>query len=188
MCLHLPIVLKGSEIWLAFSHSKNFRYIAALTIAAELGDDWCKGLLFMHIFSGCNTVCGIGKKTVWRSLPSLTTLFGCLLHNPEAITDNYMEEIERFFVFIIQPYFTVNAGRKQLFSYGNRKLENLPSRAALYQHVKCASFQAGYIWEQVLIANPSLVIGVGRRMQMENGHHYDNPFRSFETMQRTRQM
>ena len=52
---------------------------------------------------------------------------------------------------------TVNAARKQLFSYRNRKLENIPpSRAALYQHVKHASFQAGYIWGQALIANPSL--------------------------------
>ena len=103
-------VLEGCEIWLAFGHNKNFRYIAAHTIAAELGDDWCKGLLSMHAFSGCDTVssfCGIGKKIVrdvWRSLPSLTTLFGCLSHTPEAITDDYMEEIE-ICGFIVQPYF-----------------------------------------------------------------------------------
>ena len=159
-------VLEGCEIWLAFGHNKNFRYIAAHTIAAELGDDWCKGLLFMHAFSGCDTVssfCGIGKKTVWdvwRSLPSLKILFGCLSHTPEAITDDYMEEIERYVVLLYSrtsQLLTVNAARKQLFSYGNRKLENLPpSRAALYQLVKRASFQAGYIWGQALIANPSL--------------------------------
>ena len=57
--------LEGCEIWLAFGHSENFRYIAAHTIGAELGGDWCKGLLFMHAFSGCDMVssfCGIGKK------------------------------------------------------------------------------------------------------------------------------
>jgi len=48
--------LEGCEIWLAFGHSKNFRYIAAHMIAAELGGDWCKGLLFMHAFSGCDMV------------------------------------------------------------------------------------------------------------------------------------
>jgi len=37
--------------------------------------------------------------------------------------------------------------------------------------VKCASFQAGYIWGQALIANPSPGVGVGRTMQMEDGHH-----------------
>jgi len=159
-------VLEGCEIWLGFGHKKNFRYIAAHTIAAELGDDWCKGLLFMHAFSGCDTVSsfsGIGKKTVWdvwRSLPSLNTLFSCLSHTPEAITDEYMEQIERFVVLLYSrtsQLLTVNAARKQLFSYGNRKLENLPpSRAALHQHVKRASFQAGYIWGQALIASPSL--------------------------------
>jgi len=39
--------LEGCEVWLAFGHNKYFRYIAAHTIAAELGDDWYKGLLFM---------------------------------------------------------------------------------------------------------------------------------------------
>ena len=34
-------VLEGCEIWLAFGHNKNLgMYIAAHTIAAELGDDW----------------------------------------------------------------------------------------------------------------------------------------------------
>jgi len=88
----------------------------------------------MHAFSGCDTVssfCGIGKKTVWdtwRSLPSLTTVFGCLSHIPEAISDNHMIEIERFVVLLY-------------------------SRTS--QHVKCVSFQAGYIWRQALIPNPS---------------------------------
>ena len=72
-----------------------------------------------------------------------------------------MEEIERFVVLLYgctsQLDVTFNAARKQLFSYGNRRLENLPpTRAALYQHVKHASFQAGYIWGKALIASPSL--------------------------------
>ena len=61
-------VQKECEIWLAFGHSKNFRYVAAHTIAVELEDNLSKGLLFMHAFSGCDTVssfCGIGKKTVF---------------------------------------------------------------------------------------------------------------------------
>jgi len=121
------------------------------------------------LFLGCDRVssfCRIGKKTVWdtwrwRSLPSLTTVFGCLSHTPEAISDNHMKEIERFVVLLYShtsQILTVNTARKQLFSYGNRKLENLPpSRAALYQHVKHASFQAGYSIF-ALIANPALPI------------------------------
>ena len=134
-------ILEGCEIWLAFDHSKNFRYIAAHTIAAELGDSWCKGLLFMHAFSGCDTVslfCGIRKKTVFDvTKPGYSV---CLSETPEAITDDCMGETERFVALLYSrtsQLLTVNAARKQLFSYRNRKLENLPpTRAALYQHVK----------------------------------------------------
>ena len=62
-------VLEGCKIWLTFGHNKNFRYTAVHTIAAELGDDWYKGLLLMHAFSGHDTIsslCGIEKKTVWE--------------------------------------------------------------------------------------------------------------------------
>ena len=98
---------------LAFGHNKNFRYIAAHTIAAQLGDDWCKGLLSMHAFLGCDTVssfCGIGKKTVWDvwwSLPSLKILFGCLSHSPEAITDDYMKYLW-FYCTAVLPNFSLS--------------------------------------------------------------------------------
>ena len=58
-------VLDGYEISLAFGNSRNFRYIAVHTIAAVLGHERSKGLLFMHSISGCDTVSsfsGIGKK------------------------------------------------------------------------------------------------------------------------------
>ena len=68
--LAIARVLEGCEIWIAFGHNKTYRYITAHTIAAELGNDWYKGLLFMHAFSGCDTIslnlCGIEKKTVWE--------------------------------------------------------------------------------------------------------------------------
>ena len=48
-------VLDGCEIWLAFGHGRNFRYIAVHTIAAVLGHERSKGLLFMHAISGCDT-------------------------------------------------------------------------------------------------------------------------------------
>ena len=90
-----------------------------------------------------------------------------------------MEEIERFVVLLYSrtsQLLTVNAARKQLFSNRNRKLENLPpSKAALYQHVKRASFQAGYIWGQGLIPNhlfQVLVIGVGRMQKDHYGQHF----------------
>ena len=120
----------------------------------------------MHAFFGCDTVSsfsGIGKKTawdVWRSSPNQAALFSRLSQTPEEVTDGDMGKIERFVVLLYSrtsQVTTVNAARKQLFSYGNRKLENIPpSRAALLQHAKHASFQAGHVWGQAIIADPSL--------------------------------
>ncbi len=44
-----------------------------------------------------------------------------------------------------------------MFARRNHMLENIPpSRAALFQHVKHAIYQAGHIWGNTLIACPSL--------------------------------
>ena len=91
---------------------------------------------------------------------------------PEEVTDGDIGEIERFVVLLYSctsQVTTVNAARKQFFSYGNRKLENIPpSRAALLQHAKRASFQAG---DKQIQLFQVLQNGVGRRTMMETGHH-----------------
>ena len=81
------------------------------------------------------------KENCLGGLEVLTTLFGHLYQTPKANADDDMKEIERFVVSLCShtlQFVTVNAARKQLFSYGNRKLENLPSTEALYQHLKRA--------------------------------------------------
>ncbi len=45
------ISMVDGEIWLAFVHGAHFRYIGAHAIASELGNDYCRGLLFMHAIS-----------------------------------------------------------------------------------------------------------------------------------------
>ena len=121
----------------------------------------------MHALSGCDTVSffnGIEKKTawdIWRSLPNLKTLFCRLSQTPEKITEADMEELERFVVLLLS-------------RTSNRRLENIPpSKAALLQHVKRAPYQAGHVWGQALIANPSLPSpsnGAGRRTKTVTGH------------------
>ena len=104
-----------------------------------------------------------GKKTawdIWRPLPNLKTSFCRLSQTPEKTTEADMEELERFVVLLYSrtsQFITVNDARKVLFSHGNRGLQNIPpSKAALLQHVKRAAYQAGHVWGQALIANPSL--------------------------------
>ena len=147
------ISMEDCELWLAFGHSAHFRYIGAHVIASELGNDYCRGLPFMHAISGCDTVSSfssVGKKTaweVWKSLPEITEVFKRLSATPDEVTEADLKELERYVVLLYSrtsQLTDVNEARKHLFSYCNRKLENIPpSRAALLQHVKRAAYQAG---------------------------------------------
>ena len=120
---------------MAFGYGSRVRYIPCHLIAAELGSVASDGLLFMLAISGCNAVSsfyGIGKKTawaVWRSLPNLHEIFAHLSNAPSMISTNDMEAIKRYVVFLYQQTSTlsrVNDARKQLFAFGNRKIENVP--------------------------------------------------------------
>ena len=46
----------------------------------------------------------------------------------------------------------VNLARKALFTKGRQLDHILPTEAALIEHTKRASYQAGYIWGQALVA------------------------------------
>ena len=51
----------------------------------------------------------------------------------------------------------VNEARRHLFAFCNRKICNIPpTKAALFQHVKLAVYQAGHVWGQALTASPVL--------------------------------
>ena len=94
------------DIWVDFGHGKIFRYISAHSIAAALGTERSRGLLFLHAFSGCDTVsafCGIGKKTVWevwQSAEVFQTLFSKLSDSPNQLTDADIDTLERFVVLL----------------------------------------------------------------------------------------
>ena len=90
-------VLKICEIWVAFGHGSKVRYIPCHEIAVSLGPDASRGLLFLHAFSGCDTVSsfrGIGKRTawnVWCSMPHLKQIFAQLSQTPSNVTASDLE-------------------------------------------------------------------------------------------------
>ena len=159
-------ILENCEIWVAFGHGSRVRYIPCHLIAAESGGVTSDAVMFVHAISGCDTVSsfyGIGKKAawaVWRSLPNLHEIFARLSNAPSMISSNDMEAIERYVVLLYQRTSTlsrVNDARKQLFAFGNRKIENIsPTFCALEQHVKRAVYQAGHTWGQSLIREPQV--------------------------------
>ena len=75
------------EMWLAFGHGNSFRYISAHGIAQQLDEQLSKGILFLHAFSGCDTVssfCGISKKTAWNMLQSMKQVLPIFQHLSSA--------------------------------------------------------------------------------------------------------
>ena len=69
-------------------------------------------------------------------------------------------ELERYVVLLYNRSSTIshaNSARKHLFAFCNRKICNIPpTKAALFQHVKLAVYQAGHVWGQALTASPVL--------------------------------
>ena len=164
LCVSSVTKLDVEELWISFGMGKHLRYIPAHAIAMSLSPSMCTGLPFFHVVTGCNTVsafCGHGKKTAfdtWKSFPAVTRVFRKLSTNPQALSDEDMEELERFVILLYScacPLKRVSEARQSLFAQSSRTLENIPpSQAALTEHIKRATFQAGFIWGQALLPCP----------------------------------
>ena len=69
------------QLWVSFGNGKRRRRIPIHDICAHMGPEKSKGLLFFHVFSGCDTVSGFrgkGKKyflQTWNVLPDITETF-----------------------------------------------------------------------------------------------------------------
>jgi hypothetical protein len=127
--------LDNSQIWVAFGHGAKLRYIPCHLIASQLGAESSWALLFMHAFSGCDTVSafyGVGKKTawsVWCSMRHLKPVFYRLSKSPSHVSSEDMDEIERYVVLLYQrtsSHSKVIDARKRMFASRNRKIENIP--------------------------------------------------------------
>ena len=154
-----------TELWLAFGTGISFRYLAAHTIAHGLGANKARALPMFHSLSGCDTVSsfvGHGKKTAWKtwkSLPELTDVLLKLASAPSAIPEDVMPTIERFVILLYDRTNTgadINKARQQIFSRRPNVKQIPPTRAAVEQHVKRATYQGGHVWGQTLLANPTL--------------------------------
>ena len=80
----------------------------------------------------------------------------CTVNIPEDI----IMKLERFVVIMYcrtSGDMNVNTAGMILFSQMSRNIDNIPPpQAALYQHVKRASYQSGHMWGQSLKVQPEL--------------------------------
>lgn len=149
------------ELWIAFGTGRNFRFLAAHEMARALGPDRCIALPMFHAFTGCDTIscfAGRGKKTAWDTwsvYETITKAFCSLMEKPESVNDN-MKSLERFVILMYDRTSSlncVNQVRKQLFTQKGRSIESIPpTKAALLQHSRRATYQASYCWGQALKA------------------------------------
>ena len=153
--------LNLDHIWIAFGTGRHFRYIPAHSIATGIGDSKAKALPVFHAYTGCDTISsfgGRGKKTAWdtwKAFPPVTEAFLALYDSPDSVTDNAMEELERFVVLLyhrVSGCRKVNVARKELFAKGRQVEQIPPTQDALLQHTKRAAFQGGYCWGRIMIA------------------------------------
>ena len=130
LAIAMASIMDGCAMWLAFCgwHGNYFRHIAAHTIATHIGPECSCAVLFLHAVSGCDSaICRIGKKTVrsiWNFMPNLREVFNHLSHAQAEVTDDDMDNIERFFVLLYSRTSSlkkVNEACKQLFAQGNRQ-------------------------------------------------------------------
>ena len=150
------------ELWVAFGTGTHLRYIPAHDISRNLGSQVSKALPVIHAFTGCDTVSSLrGKKTaleVWKSYPEVTTAFLTRAHNPSEVSNSCMELLEHFVVLLYDRTSSktaVNEARKRMFPQKGRALHAIPpTRAALVEHTKHATYQAGHWWGQVLTPSP----------------------------------
>ena len=156
--------MKPNEMWIAFSTGKNFRFIPIHEIVSLLTPKVCSSLLAFHAFTGYDTVSSFGgrrKKTAWETWKVFPEVSDAFLEMTNIlggeISDVCMIQLERFVVLMYDrtsECLEVNEARKQLFIQKSRTLETIPpTKAALEQHIKRASYQAR-CWSQALVQNP----------------------------------
>ena len=133
-------------------------------IASEIGPEKCLALPGFRAYTGCDTVSafvGKGKKTAWQTwttFPQVTPAFTRLSTPLPMLPDNVFINLQRFTCLMYSSsseHREVNMLRKDQFTIGNKRLENLPpTREALRQHVLRAAYRSGHVWGQPFEAEP----------------------------------
>ena len=134
--------------------------IPVYELTGALSPERIGGLLFFHAFTGCDVASafrGKGKKTAWQTWdvqPDASEVFLKLSSYPPLMEEEDIKSLERFVVTLYDRSSTtetVNDARLELFSKKQRPYKAIPpTRTALIQHSRRATFQAACIWSQAL--------------------------------------
>ena len=146
------------ELWIELGVGRTKRWIPIHILAAKIGEEICRAMLFWYAFTGCDTVSqfqGRGKKTAWKTwdtYPKATETF-VRLSSLCPLSASDIEVIERYVILLYDKTSAcanVNDCRRQLFTQQGRMIDNCPpTQDALMQHTLRAILQAS-IWANCL--------------------------------------
>ena len=137
------VSMENTQLWIAL------RYIPAHEVATPLGAEKAQTRPMFHAFTGCDTVssfAGKGKKTAfdtWRSFNAATEVFARLVTRPTSLDNVCMSVLESHVVLMYD--------RASDETTKARSIDAIPpTRAALLQHARRATYQGGHVWGQDL--------------------------------------
>ena len=153
------------KLWIAFGQGAHLKWIPIHEIVPVIGPEKTSGILFFHAFTGCDVVSsfrGKGKKSAWQTWnvcnDDVSKIFKKLSKYPPTVEDEDIKIVEKFIVTLYDRSSNavcVNDARLELFARKQRSYQSIPpTRAALVQHLKRATYQASCIWSQALVCQP----------------------------------
>ena len=138
------------------------RNISSHDICSTMSSDKTNALPAFHALIGSDNTSffsGTGNKYAyakWSTRPALTAMLCHLVDKPETPSSDDIAVIESFVISLYSVYCTltdVNHARQQIFAQSSRTFEYLPpTKAAMVEHVKRTTHQAGYVRGQSIIA------------------------------------
>lgn len=145
-------------MFIEFGQGNDTRFIPVHEVISVLGPEKAKGLSFFHAFTGCDNVSAFrykAKKTAfqtWNVLPDVTDVFVKLSSHPPVITSEDQAVIDQFVITMYDRSTSlteIDAVRLDMFARKQRPYDSIPpTKAALTEHTKRATYQAGCIWSQ----------------------------------------
>ena len=96
----------------------------------------------------------------WRSFNAVTEVFARLVTRPTSLDNICMSVLESYVVLMYDrgsDETTVDSARKHMFTSKARSIDAIPpTRAALLQHARRATYQGGHVWGQAQVRDPDL--------------------------------
>ena len=158
----------ADKLWVSLGAGNKLRNISTDDICSTMYSVKAKALPAFDALPGSDNTSifsSTGKKSAyakWSTRPELTTTLCHLMDKPETPSSDDIAVIESFVISLYSVSCTltdVNQARQQIFAQSSHTFEYMylpPTKAALVEHVKITTHQAGYVCGQSIIAKQVL--------------------------------